>query len=429
TCDRFYTHAAEGVLRVLDAVPEQESLAWRNDVHQLQAALRPILAQTADGPKEREKRVKELHRILVDFVGRLPLVEMRPLVRPATWAWTASLITISFVSLYLAYLHGTVMWELEYAYPFGPPSRTPRAGPYLEVARSIVLLAMALYLLESTLRPEYGRLLLDWSWKSWRMPLVGTFRLFGLASAVLLSWVVGSYILSTAPKNLTVEARQKFEQIKQDKTDVQYLPEHLAALVRESQPGFLGHLEPYKWYLPYSWVNYVGFGLPLLVVTAFSVVGDAQRLIDERQGLFRVLSNARLPDTEINAAFGTFFDICFHHTQRYITVLAWISGTIAFELIVSKGTLAPAGLMYEFLASAVVGALTLVWIGVLIHFYEGAYQRCCAEKRRRQKLSDEWEHNWRTTKFLYRCFFGHAGGIFAALYIVPFVLNFGRMWT
>lgn len=450
-CERIYRRAAEGVLQVLAAVPIEASYALPAEMQKLGELLSKHLSIPGEDSADAASRADALHRLLVDFVDRVPLTESRSFARPATWVAAGLFLLVSILSLYFAYLHGTTTWEVIYARPFGPDN--PRAGPYLEVARTLVILVMAFYLLEITLHSEYAQIMLDWRWNSWRRPFVGYFRVFWLFTAATMSWTLVDYHFNEAPRTLTTIADEYLQKRAAEKnlewqplsddtspTQLESEAEFLGKLTgsgldltdvqeirAESRPDFTGHRTPYRSYLAYSWVNYVGFGVTMLVVTAFAVAGDARRLVDERLALYGVLTNGRMSDTEIDRAFSKFFNICFQHTQRYITILAWISGAIAFELMVTKGTLAPAGLIYEFLSSAVVGACTLIWIGVLIHFYEGAFQRVCAEKRRRRQLSDDWEGAWRTLKFLFKCFFNHSGGIFAALYIIPVLLHL-RPW-
>ena len=65
---------------------------------------------------------------------------------------------------------------------------------------------------------------------------------------------------------------------------------------------------------------------------------------------------------------------------------------------------------------------TITWVGILLHFYEGAFQRCRDEKRRRRRLTDKWEQSRNTQHFLVKCFFNYRTGAAFAMYLAPILL-------
>jgi hypothetical protein len=247
-----------------------------------------------------------------------------------------------------------------------------------------------------------------------------------------LFWTVVDHILFGAPDRelkwcrdwmgLHFPGGQPDEQAKQFAAALRMEPAELhREMIQETEPKF-DHARPYRWYLPYCLINYVVYAASLLTLCMFAILADQRRMVEERRSLDRVLLNQKLRDFDIDREFARFFDVSFRHTRRYVSLLLWVSIVIFYESLVTRYTLSDVGWRYEILTSSVVGLTALLWVGILLHFYEGAFQRCRNEKRRRNRLSDKWERSWNSTHFLIKCFLNLRTGVAFGIYLIPNLL-------
>lgn len=424
-CQSIYLAAAEGVMRLLEGAPRESTVKWPAEIEYLRDSLRTALDAINAHEQAAESSVRLLHRTFADFLDRAPPEQQRSLPRRLAVFALLGFLGVGVLSLVLAYKYTTTTWEVRYAYTWG--DEYPRIGPYLEFSRSVLLVVVVLYLFEILFRSESQRLFLDWSWLSWKRPSVAMARGFGVLIVAYCSWTITEHVLVLAPSRETEWAKEKLALLKSDAELSNRYPDPMKSsllgdLEKETRPDFKEHGRPYRWYLPYCLVNYVVFGGVLLTLTFYAVLSDLRRLVAERAGLDGVFVNQRLPDADVDREFSRFFNVCLRHTQRYVTLLLWISIVIVYETVVTRATLSETGWRYELLTSAVVGLSALAWVGILIHFYEGAFQRCCDEKRRRRRLTNKWEQSWSTTRFLSRCFLNLRSGVAVGIYFIPVVM-------
>ncbi len=426
-CLRIYHAAAAGVLAKLESVPPVDQMQWPAEIEPLMESLRGALAAEQKNQLEPEAAMTALHRIFVDFLDRTPPEQTS---RSRQWLMgmaALGLLLVSAISLALAYhpSQTTTTWEVHYAYAYGP--KFGRLGPYLEFSRSLLLLIVCIYLFEALFREEFGRLLLDWKPLSWRRPNVAIGRGVGLIVGCFVFWTVYDHVLVGSPSGESVWARDylanphRAKELDRFDAEIRGVREELA---KEAALGADYHRRPFQWYLPYCLVNYNVYGALVVTLCFFAIVSDRRRLWEERAALNAVLVNQRLPDADVDREFARFFKLCFRHSQRYINLLLWLSILILYESIVTKPTLSDQGWRYELLTSAVVGLSALFWIGILSHFYEGAFQRACDEKRRRRRLTSQWERSWSTTSFLSRAFLNLRSGVALLIYFIPVALVF-----
>lgn len=236
-------------------------------------------------------------------------------------------------------------------------------------------------------------------------------------------WTVTDRVLRSAPGEEARWAEGYLESLTTDQeTAAKIGPDVRKRLEDETRKDAVYHAQPYRWYLPYCLVNYAVYAALLITVFLYAVLPDRQRLIEEQQGSDQILVNQRAHDRDVDREFQRFYDVCFRHTQRYINLLLWMSIIIVFEFVVTRKTMSEHGWRYELMTSAVVGLCTLVWVGIVVHFYEGAFRRCCDEKRRRGRLTEKWEHSCDTTRFLAKYFLNVRSGVAVGTYLMPIVI-------
>lgn len=421
-CSRIYLTAARGLSRILDSINKSETATWSAETEYLQVNLRQLLRQIDARPDGAEQTFRLLHGAFIEFLDRVPLPQAGKSIHRATKMTMVFFLAISLVSLICAYYpaHTTATWEVRYAYAYG--QNFPRIGPYLEFSRSLLLMLAAIYLFEVLFRSEFERLILDWSRHSWRRPWVFFSRLFGVCLVAYATWTVLDHVLVGSPRHESAWARDYLDRINRDPDSEKPPAETIVQLQIEAQPDFPDHARPYRWYLMYCLVNYDVYCALLVVLCLYSILADHRRLNEERDGLDRILVNQRLPETNLNREFSRFFDVCFRHTQRYISLLMCIALLLVYESVVTRPTLSKQGWRYELLTSSVVGLSTIGWVFILSHFYEAAFQRCKHEKERRGHLTPAWESEWNTRRFLFKCFMNLRSGVALSIYVIPIVL-------
>ncbi|HVW01017.1 MAG TPA: toll/interleukin-1 receptor domain-containing protein [Planctomycetaceae bacterium] len=442
-CERVFLRTATGVLGVLQGASPTASLAWPHEIDLLRQSLLEFTSSLDSDPAGAQHRVERAHRLFVDFLDRVPVESALSSTRSITWGIVVTLFTISVVSLGLAYYrpHTTMTWEMRYAYTFGPDRM--RCGAYLEGTRSIWLVLMLVYLFESLFPIEYSQMLLDWRLRSWKRPWVTPVRLLAIVFFACSLYTVTQHVLVNQPIQELKWASDYYDLLMSPPDPKQ---PHLTAadwsevanrwqadggvkrLLKEAAPDFDGHYATYRWYLPYCLVNYSGYAVLIIAVVLFGILTDRMRLADERDSLYQSLVDRHISDSKVDREFSRFFDVCFRHTQRYITLLVLLSGMIAYESIVTRPTLSTVGWAYELVGSTVLLSAALIWAAILVHFYESAFQRCADEKRRRRRFaadgrpSDEWEESWNTTRFLKKCFLNVRSCVALAVNLIPFIM-------
>ena len=429
-CEQIYRKVADGLLKILQSATHLQLIKSDFEIELLRLHLgNKVGNETKTGP---EQDVLGLQQLFLKFLDRSLYSEAGRFTGNIVYGVLFLLAIISVCSVGLAYYSKstTLTWAMRYGYSHDTNIYT---GFYLEAARGIGLALLLIYVFLALFRAEFYQLFLDWSLVSLRRPRVIACRTFAALLFIFSIWTTLDHTTKNAPATQHVWAKQKLEEFEVGNDKVgnwngkfikERWPDITEQLNRESDINFQGNANTYRMYTPYCLVNYSFYGVTLISVILFAILLDARRLFITQASFLKILPNQRLTQNRIDSEFIKFFENCFRHTQRYLTLLLLISGMIVFESLVTRKTLSESGWRFELLTSATILLAATIWVVILIHYYESVFQKCRTEKRRRQLLSSNWEEKWSTSQFLSKCFMNVKSGIAVVLNLIPFLLFF-----
>lgn len=333
---------------------------------------------------------------------------------PPWWLAAAAiaLLVIDAISLHMSYGPATSEpWLIEYGSMLAEPPQTKimplRMGGVYEFLRAALVLLAATMTLGSVFREEFFMLLGLYPVADVRQRNI--FRTALIILAIILSVLIVYYHCVFAPQAL--EAGPNRWTVWRDF-------EPVTAVTSDGRDA--AYYRPYRWYMPYSFINYIAVWLPVCIVAVFAAARDVGRIAGMR-------TESRTPPAAVDV------DLCkalvsrfaaFAHSyagvlKRYSWLFMFIAAAITYEQAFSWTTLA-SGMVVMAYASYITLGLGIVIVLFTLRWYEEEVSNNTRELLEARCSTEVFEDQYRTTRFLLRTMRGSIALIVAVALIGMF---------
>ncbi len=280
-----------------------------------------------------------------------------------------SLFIISTISVFISYncfddaASNIYPWQEQFT----------EKGYIIEIGRSLIFFAAELFLFLTILPEEFANFSFLKSTNKENRRVIKYIRFLMIITMVLASIRLFSYHFYTAPEEL-------FKW-----TQCQTFSEKIHPL--NSEDGFLLYNLPYRWYLPYSFINYIIIVCPVVAVCLYATIKDFKSLYKNKNHIHLAIEKVKLVNQklavhsqsrqvlcrEIYKLLNKFKSDFIFKLNRYSAIFFTVSFGVFYEMIAGRITLAKEAEIWSGVALLIFAIVSCsIYLGYL--YYESIWK-------------------------------------------------------